>query len=223
MKILVLIIYSKDNPVYDEHLKAWRHYSKSNPSFEVYFMIHSNEISKPELRDDILYLPGEENFATMPFKFISSLHYFDYKKYDFILRTNMSSFYVFHNLLPVLEKLPKEKVMAGENGGNFISGAGMIFSPDVCEILVNYGGGIHDIKPNEADDVRISQYLNVHHQIPYTQTYPKRYDIKHPENGTEEKIPSDVFHLRVKQETGERHYEYNIMMNLYKRFYITSQ
>lgn len=226
MKVLVLVIYSNDLPVYENNLKGWRLYSKSNPSFDVYFMIHSKEVDKPELRDDILYLPGEENFATMPFKFTKSLEYFNYQKYDFVLRPNMSSFYVFHNLLPVLEALPKENLLAGECWGNFISGAGMIFSRDVCEILATYGEAIHKFKPFEGDDIRISQYLHFFHEIPYTQTQPKRYDVVDGENGTEEKIPSDVFHIRVKQLPEKRCLEYDIMYNLYKRFYthnITSQ
>ena len=222
MKVLTLIIYSEDQPVYKEHLKAWRLYSKSNPSFDVYFMICSNDYNKTTLVDDILYVPGEESFENMPYKFISALDYFNYKNYDFILRTNMSSFWIFHNLLSVLENLPRQNCLAGENGGNFISGAGMIFSPDVCDILVEHRGGVYDTKPREGDDVRISQYLNVHHNIPYTQTFPKRYDIQFPENGTEEKIPPNIFHFRVKHETEKRYLEYGIMLNLYKRFYVSN-
>lgn len=219
MKVLTLIIYSEDLPVYKEHQKAWRLYSKSHPSFDVYFMICSPEYSKTTLIDDMLYVPGQENFGNMPYKFISALEFFDYKKYDFILRTNMSSFWVFDNLLPLLEVLPNEGLLAGESWGNFISGAGMIFTPDVCDILVENKQGVYDTKPTEADDVRISQYLNEKHHIPYIQTFPKRHDIVFPEDGTEEKIPANVFHIRVKQELEKRHLEYGIMWNLYKRFY----
>lgn len=219
MRLLVLVVYSEDLPVHKEHLKAWRLYLKNHSSCDVYFIISSTAYTKTTLIDDILYVPGEENFETMAYKFIGALDFFDYKSYDFILRTNMSSFWVFHNLFQVLEQLPKENVLAGEVWGNFVSGAGMLFTPDVCEILVYNRIGLSNFKTLAGDDIRISQYLNFFHDIPYTQLYPKRYDIEFPEDGTEEKIPSDIFHFRVKHVPEKRYLEYGIMCNLYKRFY----
>jgi hypothetical protein len=221
MRVLVLVIYSENLPVYKEHLKAWRLYTKANPSFDVYFMTFSSEVKEKTLIDDILYIPGEESFRNLPLKFISALEFFPYRNYDFILRTNMSSFWVFHNLLPVLESLPTDSLFAGECHGDFISGSGMFFTPDVCDILVKRKERIVSFRIFDVgDDVRISAYLAIHHDIHPTQLYPRCNYIVWPENGTESSIPETIFHFRLKQGDEYRKEEYGIMENLYKRFYL---
>lgn len=223
MRVLTLVLYSEDLPVYKEHLKAWRMYSKSNSSFDVFFIISSSTCTKTKLIDDILYVSGEENLQTMTNKFISALDYFEYQNYDFILRTNMSSFWVFQNLIPVLEKLPRENLLAGEICENyFVSGAGMIFSPDVCDFLRYNRIALFQFASDILDDVKISIFLRTFYDITYTQIYPRRYDINVPDDGKEEKIPHDTFHFRVKQPTEKRYLEFEIMNNLYKRFYNNS-
>lgn len=220
MRLLTLVIYSENNPLYKEHLSVWRLYSKSSPFVDVYFMILSPTISEIRLEDDILLIPGEESYTNLPYKFISALEYLPFKNYDFILRTNISSFWVFHNLLPVLEKLPKQEVLAGETDGSFVSGAGMLFSPDVCELLVKFKNRITTFHPRDpGDDVRLSYYLNLHHDIQFTQLIPHRYHLWYPETGLEDAIPNNIFHFRLKQNDEHRDKEYQLMINLFHRFY----
>ncbi len=221
MRVLVLIIYSEDLPSYLRNRDGWRLYSKKNPSFDVYFMKFSKDQQSVTIEGDMIYIPGEESLRNLSYKFITSLENIPFKSYNFILRTNISSFYVFHNLLPVLESLPKERLLAGEVNGNYVSGAGMIFSPDVCELLVqNKDAVVNYDFADPFDDVIISFYLHKTHGIEYTQTYPIRVNIELPQNGTESTIPMNAFHFRLKQGTPEeRMQEYDIMMNLYKKFY----
>lgn len=220
MKVLVLVLYSEDLPVYKEHLKVWRMYAKSNPSFDVYFMKLSTEHDQVTVDGDFIYTPGEESLWNAPNKFISSVEACPYQSYNYIIKTSISAFWVLHNVIPVLEKLPNEKVFAGEVYGNFVSGAGMIFSPDVCDILVKHKNDLLKIEFTQPlEDVHMSFYLHKTHAIPFTQTFPKRFDIELPRNGTESDIPMDSFHFRVKQSPEERMREYDIMMNLYKKFY----
>lgn len=220
MRVLVLVIYSEDNPVYKEHLNGWRLYSKKHPSFHVYFMTLSKEYEKVTLKDDILYIPGEESFVNLPYKFISTLEYFNYREYDFILRTNMSSFWVFHNLLPVLETMPKEFLLAGETDGTFVSGAGMLFTPDVCDLLVKFKERVYKFRPKDpCDDRRLSYYLNIHHGLECTSLIPDMYHLLYPKTGFEDEIPKNTFHFRLKQGDENRNKEYKMMENLFSRFY----
>lgn len=220
MKLLVLVVYSENLSVYSDHITAWRLYSNLDPNVDVYFMKLSQNHTSPILQDHIISIPGEESFRNMVYKFVSTLEILPYKNYDFILRTNMSSFWVFKNLFPVLETLPRTKLLAGEVNGNYVSGAGMIFTPDVCDILVqNKGAVVNYDFPDPFDDVILSFYLHKTHGIEYTQIYPRRYDIYLPENGTEQTIPDSTFHFRTKQENSKRQYEYDIMYSLWKRFY----
>jgi hypothetical protein len=184
-------------------------------------MKFSKDHQSVTIEDDMIYMPGEESLRNLSYKFITSLENLSFKKYDFILRTNISSFYVFHNLLPVLESLPKERLLAGEVNGNYVSGAGMIFSPDVCELLIqNKDAVVHYDLSDPFDDVIMSFYLHKIHGIEFTQTYPIRQNIELPQNGLETTLPMNTFHFRLKQATPEgRMQEYEIMKNLYTRFY----
>ncbi len=222
MRLLVLVIYSEDNPLYKEHLRVWRLYSKKNASVDVYFMTLSPNVTEKILVNDILIIPGEESFKNLPYKFISALEYFPYQDYDYILRTNMSSFWVFHNLLSVLETLPREELLAGQTDGSFVSGAGMLFTPDVCHILVRFKERIFSFRPRDlGDDVRLSYYLRIHHEIECTQLNPNTYHLWYPNTGLEDSIPKNIFHFRLKQNDEHRNKEYEMMMNLFNRFYIT--
>jgi hypothetical protein len=83
--------------------------------------------------------------------------------FDFILRTNLSSFYVLPKLKNTLNTLDKENIFTGYNKGEFVSGTQMIFSKDTIKILTN---SINEIinKYNTTDrmhndDVAISDFL----------------------------------------------------------------
>jgi hypothetical protein len=220
MRVLVLVIYSENNPLYKEHLDGWRLYSKKNSDVDVFFMVLQSDITEKKLDDDILYIPGEESYQNLPYKFISALEYFDYKTYDYILRTNISSFWVFPNLIKVLETMPRKNLFAGKTDGSFVSGAGMLFTPDVCNILVKYKKRLFAFRPlSELDDIRISYYLNLHHEIECTPLYPTMYHLWYPNTGFEENIPTTIFHFRLKQNDEHRDKESQLMRNLVQRFY----
>ena len=76
MKVLVLVIYSENDPVYKKHLECWRLYSKSHPSFDVFFITLSENIESIVLKDDILYIPGKEVFDNLAYKTIKAFQYF---------------------------------------------------------------------------------------------------------------------------------------------------
>ncbi len=116
MKILVLIIASDNLPVYVEEQKIWRAYMHLNPKHvEAYFIKADPTLSTPfAIKEDIIWARGAENVrpgvlnkTLLAFEaLLPRLHEFDY-----VIRTNLSSFYVFPRLFTFLETLPKEQLL----------------------------------------------------------------------------------------------------------------
>lgn len=168
MKILMLIISSDTDPVYEDHRKLWRSYMKSSPYIDAYFIQYRD--GELEKNEDTLWLPGKESFEGIIYKTIDSLEYFLNKdKYDFIIRTNLSSVWNFNAVLDYLSTLPSEKVYSGIIGNykgiSYVSGSGIIMTSDTCRILIEnknlaYSVGI-------IDDVDIG-YTLAKCQIEYT-------------------------------------------------------
>ena len=83
--------------------------------------------------------------------------------FDFLVRTNESTYWNLDNLNELLSKLPLNKVYAGYLERreypkvNFISGSGMIFSKDVVDLLIT---NHNHIESDFIDDVSIGRFLN---------------------------------------------------------------
>jgi hypothetical protein len=166
MKVLMLIISSDTDPVYEQHRSIWSSYMNLNPQIDAYFFQYRN--GPEELNGNMLWLTGHESFQTIISKTIDSIQYFlGRNTYDFIIRTNLSSVWNFDILLKYLETLPKENVYAGypgtEKGVKFVSGAGYIMTPDVCKILIK-DRQIAECYPH-LDDVAVG-YVMMKNNIP---------------------------------------------------------
>jgi len=141
----VLSIYS------DGSLGASNYLDHSKNKVESERQFTSSELSElkhPKLiEDQRLVFPGISGWAGILPTTLSALEYitsnFDY---DFIVRTNVSSYWNVRKLVAVLNEMPKTDLFMGLFGTaeikdcqlNFVSGAGMIMGKDVVEkILLN--------------------------------------------------------------------------------------
>ncbi len=172
MKILVLIICSDNFPgsplffPYKMMQNVWRSYMHLDPEcVEAYFIRGNPNLSLTcKIDGDVIWSKTEESVIPgILNKTISSLEYLlpRLREFDFIVRTNLSSFYVFPNLLDFLKTQPKEKFYCGPNIGSvFASGSGFYMSPDVAEFLVQSKDAL--INGQENDDVMIGRFLISH-------------------------------------------------------------
>lgn len=157
----MLVIASDADPVYVEHKKVWSTYMNSNPAIESYFIQYRDGLQ--DIEGNTFWLTGEESLPGILHKTLDSFDYFLKKdKYDFIIRTNLSSVWNFHVLLKYLETLPKENVYNGIIGDHkgipFISGSGFIMSLDVAKLLLENRKIAEQV--NIIDDVDIGYTLN---------------------------------------------------------------
>lgn len=216
LKTLVLIIATDDKPAYRELQKIWEGYMNSDPAhFEVYFLRASptqsaNAIINKDKNEIILkthegFVPGILNKSIMAFEAIEPR----LDEFDYVIRTNLSSFYYFPNLLKFLKSLPRSKCYCGVSLGiyynllpnityiPFVSGAGIILSPDLVRLMAKEHNELKSYKSELPDDVFIglfyqSKGIGVH--------AAKRIDFPLHQTWLEHKdtIDPDAFHFRAK-------------------------
>lgn len=216
MKVLVLIISSDTCPVYAQHRKIWSSYMNTNPDVSCYFIQYRNGPIKIE--NNTLWLPGVESFKNIITKTLDSIEYFLNKdKYDFIVRTNMSSFWNFNALLKFLETIPNKNIYSGivTQYGNisYASGAGFIITTDIAKLLLESRAVAESVKI--IDDVDIG-YTMAKLNIPI---YPaRRINFLSRSDYLNYKINYDDYHYRIKIDSS-RNDEIPIMNDLYQLIY----
>ena len=94
----MLVVSSDTEPVYDGHRKLWLSFMNSNPQIECYFIQYRD--GPQAIKGNTFWLTGKESFPAILTKTIDSIDFFLQKdKYDFIVRTNLSSLWNFNKLL----------------------------------------------------------------------------------------------------------------------------
>lgn len=217
MKILVLVIASDQLPIWHELQNVWRTYMHLDPDHvEVYFIKRDPDLSTScEIKGDVIWSKGEENFIPgILDKTIISMEAMlpRLSEFDYVIRTNISSFYYFPRLFEFLKRLPKEKCYAGFWGepyqGSFrdwwwICGAGIIFSPDVVELLVQNKSRL--LNNDTIDDVAIARFLKKHkiriNQDPLS--LPMIVESIEEWEANKNHIPAHTFHFRIKNHIPE--------------------
>jgi len=154
---IFLIISSSDVPQYLQMKELSQlYYNLFNDKIK-YFYIEF----KKDLEDDIIeqgnhiYMKGEESIRPgILIKTKKALEYINNKySYDYVIRTNLSSFWDLNNLLKFKNFLPRQNLCCGHLPFNsFISGTGIIMSSDVSKKIAS----VINTTTIENDDVYIS-------------------------------------------------------------------
>ncbi|MCX6986609.1 MAG: hypothetical protein NT065_00380 [Chlamydiae bacterium] len=140
----------------------------SNPdNIEAYFIQGDpNLASAYEIQEDIIWCKTEEN--VMPGILNKTLLAIECMiprigEFDYILRPNLSSFYVFPRFLQFLKTLPRNGCYCGYDQGGYATGCGYLMSSDVAEYLViNQDKLKHAIDVNKTyDDVALGEFFKI--------------------------------------------------------------
>lgn len=144
-------------------------------------------------------------YKMMHWKFILTLKEIINEEWDYIFRTNTSSYIDKKRLLKFSENLPTEKCYCGINGGGFASGTGIFLSRDCVEIAINEFIN-HEI---DCEDVYLGEIL-YKHNISVT---PGAQRINFFEGGD---IKKPCYHYRCKSTNEDREYDIRAMDWLFK-------
>jgi hypothetical protein len=218
MKILVLIISDESSQVYIKHKEIWLKYMNINPQFDCFFIEYHPE-KNYIIEENTIYIKGTESYHPgIREKTIETFKYFlncD-KKYDYIIRTNLSSHWNFKALLTYLKTLPKEDVYyggigeclvkfassnLGECSVKFASGSGFIMTPDVMNKIVENRNLCNEI--NFIDDVDIGYLLK---KIGIFPSSTSRTDITNDYKVANFQYNSDIYHYRIKLENRDNEF-----------------
>lgn len=162
---VMLIIYSEDNEIYKYNKQIWTKYMNSNPNILCLFIMYEPNLDdeyKLIMEDNMLLIKGEEkltcenilNKTKMAIGYCSNNFLFDY-----IVRTNISSFWILDNLVKLLEFNTNNNVIQGWKLYNkkkeyFISGTSIIIPSNLVPLLLTHNETKYDM-----DDIEISQYF----------------------------------------------------------------
>lgn len=217
MNIIILIIASNNSNEYIEMQNIWRKYMNNHPNIKSFFIkndlnidtdIYLNENLNTIYTKDIeTYSPGIFN------KTIKSIEYcLNNFKFDYIYRTNLSSFLELNKMYNFISNNHIEYggVIGNHNNINFASGSGFFISKEACNFLINYD---RQININEyLDDVIIAKILTKKYKIDFID----RIDINKVDNISTYNTDTGIFHYRCKSDC---FHTLSIMNNLYDIFY----
>ena len=173
----------------------------TDPDVDCYFLECDPKVNTPYICDNTFYAPGDELHSSIFKKTIDSIRFFDFSKYDYIIRTNLSSLYIFTELKQYLSTCNRNNLYAGvigdHNSIRFVSGSGMIMTPDVVNILKNIKDT--DIDIDGPDDVMIGYLLRKYgiypSPAPRLEIANRQELIEHKTNGT---LFKSHLHYRLK-------------------------
>lgn len=160
-KIIFLIISSTNDECYINMKKIQQEYLKLFGDKIKYFFIECvpNMVEEIEEIEDHIFvkdtesiIPGIYNKTIKAINHVCQTYHF-----DFIIRTNLSSFWNLPNILNLLDTKPTTGYAGGYNVQGFITGTGIILSNDIASMLSNNILPIH-----MHDDVLISHILSTH-------------------------------------------------------------
>jgi hypothetical protein len=182
MRILILSICS-DSKIYNKMIQLQKLYINSNKDVDVYFIKFGEQNEEIIVKDNIISIKGEESAMNIINKTIISLEYLiniEKKKYDYIVRTNISTIINIKNLIEYLHTAPINNFYSGgiymklnwldyEYGINeetiekynlnnllYVQGTSIILSFDVVQKIICYKKSINtDI----IDDVSIAVFI----------------------------------------------------------------
>lgn len=233
-KLLVLIIASDQNPVYLEEQELWRSYMhKDRDHVEAYFIKGNPDLkSEFEIDGDVIWSKTAETITPGVLnKTVLSLEalFPRLDEFDFVLRTNLSSFFNFPKMLKFLETLPKTKCYAGlifrkddsKHLGwptRWIHGSGYVISPDVAKLIVANKKALID--SSIPDDLTVAEFFE-QNGIPMTEYKFLPIGSMKQWLLTKDSIPERFFQFRLKQWDSNKRAvdEPTIMRELIEKFY----
>lgn len=207
MKILFLIISGADDVICADRAVLYKsmyslsrlYYEKMKTIYDLeYFYVEYKEKMEKEveIKNDIIYLKGKEIFTKIYDKTIKALNYINTNyTYDYLVRTNISSFWNIHNLYKTALEFPSQKCLTGVVVFNsFITGTGIIMSKDVCETLAAQPLN----QTVQCEDVYISEVLNPIYKIQHMNQSAMHFLISGENNNVIPQNKEEILYYRIK-------------------------
>jgi hypothetical protein len=210
MKLLILVIYS-DSKEYQEMLKIQRSYLHDFPNVQTFFIDFRKQTNLIEVENDFIYVNGTDSYINITLKTIEALAYsIGNLKFDYMIRTNMSTLIHIPSLYKFCAKLPETNVYTSGQmfnlqwldrkanindkslfGTLFAGGTSIIMSNDVVKYIIKHKS---KIRFDVVDDVAIGVFMTKYLPSAY---YPQTASFWIvPKNLTLNQIPKSIIFYR---------------------------
>lgn len=142
IRIAILIISSEEKERWVFEKSIWKQYMNSNKDIDCFFV--ETDLSLPskavKLSKNLIQVGCEDGVMKGIFrKTILALQHLE-NKYDFYIRTNLSTFWRFNLLIQSLRSIsPKEIFYGGWAWKDYIAGFAIILNKKACSLLVKEG------------------------------------------------------------------------------------
>lgn len=205
--MIVILVQACDDAPYGEMMKAQMKTWDSIQNEDTKTIYYLSGDSFTHFKGKKLYCQCSPDYNMMHWRNkialdIVSLEY----KYDYIFRTNASSYVNKKLLVDFAKSLPKEKCYCGIDGGSYASGAGVFMSPDVVDIVRKKTG----IEPTAYEDAYIGSILG-QNGIKITEG-AKRCDVQASAD-----LPN-CYHYRCKPDSGDRTKDIEAFYAIYNQY-----
>ena len=241
-KIIVLIAASDNHPAFIDLQNIWRAYMNLMPEHVEAYFIKGDTAIKAEnvLIGDTIYSKVNDNYKPgMLQKTVMSMEFLldKIKQCDYVLRTNLSSFYHFPRLLAFLDTLPETGCYCAQAftpshadvtpeyyGVPFGWGAGFILSPDLVEMLVKGKQELLHDADKIPDDVKIGSFF-FHRNIRIIPETVAMFSDYADWTRKKSHLSDTLFHFKAKKQyfarkPGDEYQdEYRILIELLDSFY----
>ena len=223
----MLIIDDNSLNIYSLFRTEIRKYCHLDSEILTLFIRNSLNMEKDYNLDyDTLYIKGEETrIPGILTKTLKAMQYcIDKYEFDYLVRTNLSSFWNFKILKQYCDLLPKENVISALIGNHegilFPAGSGFIMSKDFVKFCIN---NKNEFDYTYIDDVSFGLFCK---KYSIKIIANPRYDIVSANNAniTDEEINktlNDTFHYRViSNKFANRIYNIIVFQKLYNKIYV---
>ena len=183
MNILILIIYSDNDEnfseIYNKMIKIHRSYINNFENVSTYFIqMRESQTENVEINDDFIYVNGKETLLNIMHKTIESIDYLFNslgRKYDYIVRTNISTIVNIPKLKDYCNGLPEKNIYTSGSilnlnwldyksgiidtslfGTDYAQGTCIIISKDVAEHMIE---NKKNIRFDVVDDLSFGVYV----------------------------------------------------------------
>ena len=208
MKILILCLSHFDGGVYTKFYKTQKSSWDSIEVEDVKTFFYIGNQTENSIENDVIKTTVSESLLNCGYKTLEAFKLIRDFDYDFIFRTNSSSYVDKLLLKDYLSDKPKQKYYSGVVGNHygitFSSGCGYIITKDLVNLVLdNENLWNHGL----IDDVAISFLLK---NFGINPTPAPRFDILNLDNTT----PLHFYHYRLK--CHDRNLDCERMLNLHK-------
>lgn len=228
LKICILIISVPKpitNPLYQFQRKIWEQYYNLDQNIDCFFLECGNSKSKRNNHQLILeckecYIPGIYQ------KTILGLEYLESKPYDFYIRTNLNSFFIFPNLIKKLMEIPLDQIIYTGDYSNYntwVCGNSIILNRLGAKHLITYGKNPKYFQNRDIpDDVLIGKVFTDQGINPYPINHIVYWMMKKKPNSKRKRDLKEIENyaiVRTRPDYNDFNYYQQLMNQLVDTFY----